>query len=75
MPVTGSLYKPLPLATIIKNYCCGMVTQAWQAEARNMKNYRHICPTDFKVRTLNYTAQLNNCMKIYYRYKRGRKMG
>jgi hypothetical protein len=75
MLVTGSLYKPLPLATIIKNYRCGMVTQVWQAEARNMKNYRHICPTDFKVRTLNYTAQLNNCMKIYYRYKGGRKMG
>jgi hypothetical protein len=53
MLVTRSLYKPPPLATIIKNDSCGMVTQVWQAEARNMKNYGHIYPTDIKERTLN----------------------
>jgi len=53
MLVIGSLYKPLPLSTIIKNDSCGIVTQVWQAEARNLKNYGHIYPTVFKERKLN----------------------
>jgi hypothetical protein len=56
MLVTRSLYKPPPLAIIIKNDSCGMVTQVWQAEARNMKNYGHIYPTDFKERTLKLSS-------------------